>query len=40
LVFADFGSGLEDTGIHTIALPGDKIYANCSVARHSCLVTP
>jgi serine/threonine protein kinase len=39
-VWADFGSGLADTGVRTIALPGGKVYANCSKARQECMVTP
>jgi serine/threonine protein kinase len=39
-VWADFGSGMADTGVRTIALPGGKVYANCSKARQECIVTP
>jgi hypothetical protein len=39
-VFADFGSGLQDTGNRTIALPGGKVTVKCSVATQACTVTP
>ncbi|MEQ1569875.1 MAG: hypothetical protein ABMA64_29850, partial [Myxococcota bacterium] len=39
-VWADFGEGLVDTGVRTIAEPGGKVFANCSVIGKSCLVSP